>query len=262
MSDGKRRSVAYIATWKRIILYLSIYLSIYISIYIYIYIYIHTSQPRNSLKFLRREQKFYLVQFLVYLRESFNKSVSQQQFPDRLKIAQVSPIFKTDDPFIKKKKKNYRPVSVLSSHSKVFERVMFDQLSDHFENIFHTYLAAFRKGFGCQTRRLRLVENRKRELDNHRYVGSILMDLSNAFDCHPHGLIVDKLSAYGLSDSACSLLQNHLSDRKQMLKLGHCKSTLLNIIKGVPQGSILGPLFFNIFLNDTFHFVEKYVIYN
>ena len=58
------------------------------------------------------------------------------------------------------------------------------------------------------------------------------MDLSKAFDCLPHGLIIDKLAAYGLSDSACSLLQSYLSDRKQMVKLGHCKSTFLKIIKG------------------------------
>ena len=133
---------------------------------------------------------------------------------------------------------------------------MFDQLSDHFSNIFNTYLAAFRKGFGCQTTLLRLLEDWKRGLDNHRYVGAILMDLSKAFDCLSHGLIIDKLAAYGLSDSTCSLLQSYLSDRKQMVKLGHCKSTFLKIIKGVPQGSILGPLLFNMFLNDIFYFVK------
>ena len=67
---------------------------------------------------------------------------------------------------------------------------------------------------------------------------------------------------YGLSDPACSLLQSYLSDRKQMVKLGHCKSTFLKIIKGVPQGSILGPLLFNIFLNDIFYFVKKSNLYN
>ena len=65
---------------------------------------------------------------------------------------------------------------------------MFDQLSDHLSNSYNTYLAAFRKGFGCQTTLLRLSEDWKRELDNHRYVGAILMDLSKAFDCPPMAL--------------------------------------------------------------------------
>ena len=81
--------------------------------------------------------------------------------------------------------------------------------------------------------------------------------LPKAFDCLPHGLVVDKLVAYDLSNSARSLLQRTLSDGKQMVKLGHCKSTFLKIIKGAPQVSILGPLLFNIFLNDIFYFVKK-----
>ena len=88
------------------------------------------------------------------------------------------------------------------------------------------------------------------------------MDLSKAFDCLPHGLLIEKLSAYGLSDSTRSLLQNCLSDRKQMVKLGQSKSTFLSIIKGVNQGSILGPLLFNIFLCDIFYFVKKSGICN
>ena len=127
----------------------------------------------------------------------------------------------------------YRPVSMFATHSKIFEPIMFDQLCDHFGNIFNTYLAAFRKDFGCQTTLLRLLEVWKRELDNQRYVRAILMDLSRAFDCLSHGLIIDKLAAYGLSVSACSLLQSYLSHRKQMVKLGHCKKNL-EIILGVP----------------------------
>ena len=98
----------------------------------------------------------------------FNKSIKSYKFPDRLKQAQVSPIFKKDDPSMKK---NYRPVGVLPTPSKKLERVIFDQLSDHSENIFHTLLAAFRKGFGCQTTLMRLVEDWQRELDTHGYVG-------------------------------------------------------------------------------------------
>ena len=117
-------------------------------------------------------------------------------------------------------KKNYRPVSVLFTHSKIFEHIMFDQLSDHFENIFHTFLAAFRKGFGSQTILLRLAEDWKRELHNHQYDGAVLMDLSKAFDCLPHDFIIDKLGACDLSAAACSFLQSYLSDHLQTVKLG------------------------------------------
>ena len=108
----------------------------------------------------------------------------QHQFPDRLKDSGQSN-FKKDDPFVKK---NYRPVTVLPTHSKIFESIMFDQLTDHF-----TYIAVFRKGFGCQTTLLRLAEDWKRELDNHRCVGAILVELSKAFDCLPHDFIIEKL---------------------------------------------------------------------
>ena len=74
------------------------------------------------------------------------------------------------------------------------------------------------------------------EMDKHRYFGAVLMDLSNAFKCFPYSLIIDNLAPYGLSDSACPLLQSYLSDRKQMVKVGHCKSTFLKIIKRCSLG--------------------------
>ena len=153
-------------------------------------------------------------------------------------------------------------MSILTSHSKLFEDIMFIQLTEHFDKIFHNYLAAFRKGFGCATTLLRLAEDWKKDLDKQQYVGAVLMDLSKAFDCLPHDLILAKLNAYGLSANACDFLGSYLTNRKQRVKVGQFRSSWLNIIKGVPQGSILGPLLFNIFMNDIFYFKKKASIYN
>ena len=139
---------------------------------------------------------------------------------------------------------------------------MFIQLTEHFDKIFHKYLAALRKGLRCATTLLRLAEDWKKDLDKQQYVGAVLMDLSKAFDCLSHDLILAKLNAYGLSANACDFLGSYLTNRKQRVKVGQFRSGWLNIIKGVPQGSIFGPLLFNSFMNDISYFKKKASIYN
>ena len=99
-------------------------------------------------------------------------------------------------------------------------------------------------------------------MDNHKSAAAVLMDLSKAFDCLSHGLLFEKLRAYGLAPEVIDLLSSYLSDRVQQVRLGSHTSTWENILKGVPQGSILGPLLFNVFLNDIFFFINQGVIYN
>ena len=139
---------------------------------------------------------------------------------------------------------------------------MCQQLSDFFDKIFSALLSAFRKTYSCQSTLLNMIEHFKKSLDNGEYVACLSMDLSKAFDCLPHCLTICKLHSYGVSREACTLIASYLRDRKQRIKLGNSRSEWTELFKGVPQGSILGPLIFNTFLNDICYFVSKGDLYN
>ena len=188
-----------------------------------------------------------------------NYALINGKFPITLKNANVTPVHKKDDPT---DKTNFRPISVLPLLSKVFERVIYNQLGKYMDTFLNKLLCGFRKAHSTQHALFKLLQRWQNELDNSGLVGTILMDLSKAYGCLPHDLIIAKFEAYGLSKSSLSLLLDYLTSRKQRVKIGSSYSIWNEIKRGVPQGSILGPLLFNAFINDIFMFIEKTEICN
>ena len=185
---------------------------------------------------------------------SFNEDISIARFPDILKNAEVKPVFKKKSRI---DKENYSPVRILPVISKIFERLVFKQLTMFFETVFSKYQCGFRKGHSAQRCLLTMTEQWKKYLDSNGACGALLTDLSKAFDCLPHSLLIANIHAYGFYKTSTKYLKDYLSHQKQKIKINKTFSNWINILHGVAQGSILCPLLFNIFLCDLFLFIPN-----
>ena len=189
-----------------------------------------------------------------------NQSLETGIFPDALKVAKVKPLFKKGDNCCLN---NYRPISLLPTISKIFERIMYTQLYYYFNvnNLLPEQQYGFRSQHSTELASVKLVDFILKEMDNIRDIkipASIFLDLSKAFDTLNFDILLRKLQHYGIDGNSLNLIKSYLTNRFQYVQFENSDSSLLEVKTGIPQGSILGPLFFSILINDLVNCSTKF----
>ena len=186
----------------------------------------------------------------------FNKSLEKGEFPTQWKMARVTPIFKDGE---KSAKNNYRPISVLPVLSRLFEKLVFNQLYQYLNenSLLSPGQFGFRALHSTTTALLEFTDDCYSCLDQGKYVGVVFVDLKKAFDTIP----LQKLELYGIQDPVLKWFQSYLSNRSQFTRVNGIDSEVENINVAVPQGSCLGPLLFLIYINDLPKFVKNASVY-
>ena len=183
---------------------------------------------------------------LLYI---FDLSIRTGKFPNSMKIAKVTPVFKTGD---KTNPSNYRPISVLPCFSKILERIMYNRVFNYIldNNFLYKKQFGFQKSHSTDHAVLNLVNDILFTFDKDEFTLGVFIDLSKAFDTVDHQILIAKLKHYGVDNNNLLWFKDYLSNRKQCIYYENEHTQLRSINCGVPQGSILGPLLFLIYVND------------
>ena len=213
-----------------------------------------SSRHDNISSILLKKISIYIAPVLALI---VNQSLKTGIFPEKLKIAQVMPLYKKDSPYVLD---NYRPISLLPVISKVFEKVVHIQVYEYMvkNKLLYESQYGFRQEHSTELASLEFTDRVLRHLDNNKLPITIFLDLTKAFDTLDHTILLNKLDYYGIKDTPLLWFKSYLTNRYQYVDYNGIVSSNLPLTTGVSQGSILGPLMFIIYMNDIYKVSNKF----
>ena len=197
-----------------------------------------------------------MTEIVPHFTMVINEYIKEQKFPSILKKGLIIPLFKKDDPL---NPLNYRPIKITSSLSKIFEKLLHKQINQYLssDKLLSPLQFDFREKVSTQDALIYFTESIRKHVDENDTIYSVCIDLPKAFDSVSHQILMNKLKLIGFNDDALELIFSFLSHTSQQVVINNTVSDIIETFQGVPQGTVLGPLLFNICGNDITKYISE-----